>query len=179
MPFASSRQSLAKRACRHIYHTRALIIGGTRMRRALGEVPRRLVACSLREQRMTEVAEFAIEYTSSSSTPRVGRGVGWPEFAQDKAALIPLYRAMVLTRRRQGGRPATHRSPGDLRLVARPGRRWWSAWRARCVRKTCCCRPIARPARSSTAASVSTSCSCTGAATSAAATSPAPGTTSR
>jgi pyruvate dehydrogenase E1 component alpha subunit len=47
---------------------------------------------------MTKVAEFAIEYTqfldpSGRATARL------PEFATDPAALIPLYRAMVLTRR--------------------------------------------------------------------------------
>ena len=47
---------------------------------------------------MTEVAEFAIEYTQFLDPS--GRATGrLPEFAQDTAALIPLYRAMVLTRR--------------------------------------------------------------------------------
>ena len=47
---------------------------------------------------MTEVAEFAIEYTQFLDPSGRARG-RLPEFAQDKAALIPLYRAMVLTRR--------------------------------------------------------------------------------
>ena len=47
---------------------------------------------------MTKVAEFAIEY--SQFLDPSGRGVGpLPEFAREPAALIPLYRAMVLTRR--------------------------------------------------------------------------------
>ena len=47
---------------------------------------------------MTEVAEFAIEYTQFLDPS--GRATGrLPEFAHDPAALIPLYRAMVLTRR--------------------------------------------------------------------------------
>ena len=47
---------------------------------------------------MTKVAEFAIEYTQFLDPS--GRATGrLPEFAKDPAALIPLYRAMVLTRR--------------------------------------------------------------------------------
>ena len=47
---------------------------------------------------MTKVAEFAIEYTQFLDPS--GRATGrLPEFAEDAAALIPLYRAMVLTRR--------------------------------------------------------------------------------
>ena len=47
---------------------------------------------------MTKVAEFAIEYTQFLDPS--GRPTGrLPEFAKDPAALIPLYRAMVLTRR--------------------------------------------------------------------------------
>jgi pyruvate dehydrogenase E1 component alpha subunit len=47
---------------------------------------------------MTKVAEFAIEYTQFLEPS--GRAAGpLPDFANDPAALIPLYRAMVLTRR--------------------------------------------------------------------------------
>jgi pyruvate dehydrogenase E1 component alpha subunit len=47
---------------------------------------------------MTKVAEFTIEYTQFLDPS--GRVVGpLPEFARNPAALIPLYRAMVLTRR--------------------------------------------------------------------------------
>jgi pyruvate dehydrogenase E1 component alpha subunit len=47
---------------------------------------------------MTKVAEFAIEYTQFLDPS--GRAIGrLPEFARDPATLIPLYRAMVLTRR--------------------------------------------------------------------------------
>ena len=47
---------------------------------------------------MTKVAEFTIEYTQFLDP--AGRPVGpLPAFARDPAALIPLYRAMVLTRR--------------------------------------------------------------------------------
>jgi pyruvate dehydrogenase E1 component alpha subunit len=47
---------------------------------------------------MTKVAEFAIEH--SQFLDPSGRTAGrLPEFARDPAALIPLYRAMVLTRR--------------------------------------------------------------------------------
>ena len=46
---------------------------------------------------MTKVAEFAIEYTQFLDPS--GRPSGaLPDFAKDAAALIPLYRAMVLTR---------------------------------------------------------------------------------
>jgi 2-oxoisovalerate dehydrogenase E1 component subunit alpha len=47
---------------------------------------------------MTKVAEFAIEH--SQFLDPSGRATGrLPEFARDPAALVPLYRAMVLTRR--------------------------------------------------------------------------------
>src|SRR5919106_2681596 len=47
---------------------------------------------------MTKVAEFAIEH--SQFLDPSGRATGpLPEFAREPAALIPLYRAMVLTRR--------------------------------------------------------------------------------
>ena len=47
---------------------------------------------------MTKVAEFAIEHTQFLDPS--GRATGpLPDFAADAAALIPLYRAMVLTRR--------------------------------------------------------------------------------
>jgi pyruvate dehydrogenase E1 component alpha subunit len=47
---------------------------------------------------MTKVAEFAIEY--SQFLDPSGRATGaLPDFAKDAAALVPLYRAMVLTRR--------------------------------------------------------------------------------
>src|ERR687892_141097 len=50
------------------------------------------------EQRMTKVASFEIHYTQYLDAS--GEVVAeLPEFAADPAALIPLYRAMVLTRR--------------------------------------------------------------------------------
>jgi 2-oxoisovalerate dehydrogenase E1 component alpha subunit len=47
---------------------------------------------------MTKVAEFAIEYTQFLD-PSGRPTAALPDFAKDAAALIPLYRAMVLTRR--------------------------------------------------------------------------------
>ena len=47
---------------------------------------------------MTKVAQFAIEY-SQFLDPAGRATASLPEFAKDPAALIPLYRAMVLTRR--------------------------------------------------------------------------------
>src|SRR5919106_1586423 len=47
---------------------------------------------------MTKVAEFAIEYTRFLD-PSGRPTAALPDYAKDAAALIPLYRAMVLTRR--------------------------------------------------------------------------------
>src|SRR5688500_7537529 len=68
------------------------------MRRGHGRGATTAGCLQLTEQRMTKVAEFAIEYTHFLDPS--GRAAGrLPEFAKDPAALIALYRAMVLTRR--------------------------------------------------------------------------------
>ena len=103
---------------------------------------------------MTRVARFEIGYTQFVDP--AGKPVGpLPEFAREPKALLPLYRGMVLTRRfdakaialQRTGQLGTYAS--SLGQEAVDGRRRL----APCAPTTCCCRPIARPARSSCAAS--------------------------
>ena len=88
---------MAKRACGHIYRTRALIIANAHAQ-GPGRGATTAGCLQLAGAAHDRGGEFAIEYTQFLDPSGRARG-RLPEFAQDKAALIPLYRAMVLTRR--------------------------------------------------------------------------------
>ena len=79
-----------------------------------------------------------------------------PAFAESRAELVRLYRAMVLTRAFDAKAIALQRT-GQLGTFPRRSARrpWWSGSVPRCGPRMCCCRPFASTARSSGAASPS------------------------
>lgn len=128
---------------------------------------------------MTKVAEFAIEYTQFLDPS--GKPVGaLPEFARDAAALIPLYRAMVLTRRFDAKAISLQRTGRLGTYASSLGQEGVVIGLASAMRPEDVLLPSYRnPAPSSIAACAWRSCCCSGAGTSAAAISKGRARTSR
>jgi len=101
---------------------------------------------------MSTVARFHIEHVRLIDTE--GEALApLPAFARDPAALVPLYRAMYLTRTFDAKAIALQRT-GKLGTFARRSarRRSASASPRRWTPRTCCCRPTANMRPSSCAA---------------------------
>ena len=102
---------------------------------------------------MTTVARFEISFTQFVDP--TGRAVGaLPDFARAPEALLPLYRGMMLTRRFDAKAIALQRTGRLGTYASSLGQEAVTVGLAQrhAARRTCCCRPIARPARSSGAA---------------------------